>query len=271
MNDAERKQFIQKTFNTVAEGYGKAPQRFFTLAAERLPQIFAFRGDEQVLDVACGTGIAACAVAPHVPRGKVTGLDFSSGMLAQARNNALTRGLHNLDFVEMDMQAITLPERHFDAANCSFGLFFVSDMLAQLMHIATKVKPGGAVVCNAFYDTAFSPNVDLFLQRIKHYGVEPPEFSWKRVGSEDKFAALYRTAGLLDIKTVHADVGYMLADANEWWDVVWYAGFRGLVNQLAPADLEQFKHEHLAEIQALDQGNGIPMNVQIIYAKGTVA
>lgn len=270
MNDAERKLFIQKTFNTVAEGYGNTPQRFFTLAAERLPQIFAFRGDEQVLDVACGTGIAACAVAPYLPRGKVTGLDFSSGMLTQARTNAVSRGLQNLDFVEMDMQAITL-ERRFDAANCSFGLFFVSDMLAQLMHIAAKVKPGGAVVCNAFYDAAFSPNVDLFLQRIKQYGVEPPEFSWKRVGSEDKFAALYRAAGLLDVNTVHADVSYMLADANEWWDVVWYAGFRGLVNQLAPTDLERFKHEHLAEIQALDQGKGIPMNVQVIYAKGTVA
>ena len=271
MNDAERKLLIQKTFNTVAEGYGKAPQRFFTPAAERLPEIFAFRGDEQVLDVACGTGIAACALAPHVPRGQVTGLDFSSGMLAQARRNADARALHNIDFVEMDMQAITLPERRFDAANCSFGLFFVSDMLAQLMHIATQVKPGGVVVCNAFFDTSFSPNVDLFLQRIKHYGIEPPEFSWKRVGTEDKFAALYRAAGLLDVKTVRVDVSYMLAGADEWWDVVWYAGFRGLVNQLAPADLEQFKRDHLADIQALDQGQGIPMNVQIVYAKGTVA
>jgi len=271
MNDAERKQHIQKTFNTVAEGYGGAPQQFFTLAAARLPEIFALRGDEQVLDVACGTGIAACALAPHLPRGRVTGLDFSAGMLAQAHHNVRTRALRNIDFVEMDMQAMTLPERRFDAANCSFGLFFVSDMRAQLTHIATKVKSGGAVVCNAFFDTSFSPNVDLFLQRIKDYGIEPPEFSWKRVGSEDKFAALYRAAELLNVNTMRADVSYMLADANAWWDVVWYAGFRGLVSQLPPDKLEQFKKDHLADIQALDQGDGIPMNVQIVYAKGAVA
>ncbi len=271
MNDAERKYLIQKTFNTVAEGYGGAPQRFFTLAAARLPEIFALRGDEHLLDVACGTGIAACALAPHLPRGRVTGLDFSVGMLTQAHHNAQARALHNIDFVEMDMQAIDLPGQHFDAANCSFGLFFVSDMLAQLMHIASKVKPGGAVVCNAFFDTSFSPNVDLFLRRIKLYGIEPPEFSWKRVGSENKFAALYRVAGLLDVKTMHVDVSYRLADADEWWDVVWYAGFRGLVNQLSSGHLEEFKRNHLAEIQALDQGDGIPMNVQIVYAKGTVA
>lgn len=271
MNDAERKQLIQKTFNTVATGYGGAPQRFFTLAAERLPAIFAFRGDEQVLDVACGTGIAACALAPYLPRGQVTGLDFSSGMLAQAQHYAQARALRNISLIEMDMQAISLPEHSFDAANCSFGLFFVSDMLTQLTHIASKVKSGGAVVCNAFFDTAFTPNVDLFLQRIKSYGVEPPEFSWKRVGSEDKFAALYHAAGLLDVKTVRADVSYRLANADEWWDVVWNAGFRGLVSQLSPEKLVQFKRDHLAEIQALNYGDGIPMNVQIVYAKGVVA
>jgi ubiquinone/menaquinone biosynthesis C-methylase UbiE len=270
MTDAQRKQNIQKTFNTVAEGYGGAPQRFFTLAAAQLPEIFALRGDEHVLDVACGTGIAACALAPHLPRGQVTGLDFSSGMLTQALKNAQTLGHENIDFVEMDMQAITLPARRYDAANCSFGLFFVSDMLEQLKHIASKVKPGGTVVCNAFFDSAFSPNVDLFLERIKSYGIEPPEFSWKRVGSEDKFAALYRAAGLRDVKTVRADVGYTLTDAEGWWDVVWFAGFRGLVNQLAAEHLEQFKRAHLAEIQALDVGDGIPMNVQIVYAKGVV-
>ena len=271
MDDAERKLHIQKTFNTVAEGYGGAPQRFFTLAAARLPEMFALRGDEHLLDVACGTGIATCALAPHLPRGQVTGLDFSAGMLAQARRHAQARSLHNIDFVEMDMQAITLPERRFDAANCSFGLFFVSDMLVQLRHIATKVKPGGAVVCNAFFDAAFSPNVDLFLRRIKEYGIEPPEFSWKRVGSEEKFAALYRAAGLHNVNTVRADVSYRLADADAWWDVVWYAGFRGLVNQLPADKLERFKAEHLADIQALDCGDGIPMNVQVVYAKGTVA
>ena len=271
MNDAERKQLIQNTFNTVAGGYGGAPQRFFTLAAARLPEIFALRGDEHLLDVACGTGIAANVLASHLPRGKVTGLDFSAGMLEQARRTTQACALDNLNFVEMDMQAMKLPERSFDAANCSFGLFFVSDMLTQLMHIASKVKSGGAVVCNAFFDTAFAPNVDLFLQRIKSYGIEPPEFSWKRVGSEDKFAALYRAAGLLNVKTVRADVSYTLATPDEWWDVVWNAGFRGLVNQLPIDKLTQFKYEHLADIQALDQGEGIPMNVQIVYAKGAVA
>lgn len=270
MNDAERKQHIQNTFNIVATAYGGEAQRFFTLAAARLPEVFALRGDEHLLDVACGTGIASCALASCLPRGQVTGLDFSAGMLAQAHKHAQARALHNIEFVEMDMQAITLPERHFDAANCSFGLFFVSDMLAQLAHIASKVKSGGTLVCNAFFDTSFSPNVDLFLQRIKGYGIEPPEFSWKRVGSEAKFATLYRAAGLSNVKTLHVDVSYQLADADAWWDVVWNAGFRGLVNQLPADKLAQFKHDHLAEIQALDQGAGIPMNVQIIYAKGEV-
>ena len=270
MNETERKQHIRNTFNSVAEGYGGESQRLFTLAAARLPGMFAFRGHEQVLDVACGTGIATRALAPHLPRGHVTGLDFSSGMLAQANKNVQAAGLRNVDLVEMDMQAITLPERGFDAANCSFALFFVSDMRAQIAHIATRVKPGGAVVCNAFSDTPFSPNVDLFMERIGGYGIERPEFSLQRTGTEDKFAALYRAAGLQDVETVRADVSYMLPDANGWWDIVWYAGLRDPVSRLSPDELEQFKREHLAEIQALDQGHGIPVNAQVIYAKGVV-
>lgn len=272
MNETLRKQHLRKTFDTVAEGYGGSPsQRLFALAAAQLPEIFALRGDEQVLDVACGTGIATRALAPHLPHGRVTGLDFSSGMLAQAHKNAQADALRNVDFVEMDMQAITLPERRFDAANCSFALFFVSDMRAQLVHIATKVKPGGAVVCNAFSDEPFLPNVHLFMERIGRYGIERPEFSLQRTGTEDKFAALYRAAGLQDVETVRADVSYMLPDANGWWDIVWYAGLRAPLSQLLPDELAQFKREHLAEIQALDQGHGIPVNAQVIYAKGIVA
>ena len=41
---------------------------------------------DRVLDVACGTGVAACAAAERAgPTGAVTGLDLDDGMLAVAR------------------------------------------------------------------------------------------------------------------------------------------------------------------------------------------
>jgi len=43
------------------------------------------RSDEEVLDVACGTGVVARLAASKVAPGQVTGLDLNAGMLAVAR------------------------------------------------------------------------------------------------------------------------------------------------------------------------------------------
>jgi len=270
MDDAQRKAQIKKTFDTVAEGYGSRGMQFFHNAASHLPGIFQLRGDEHLLDVATGTGIAACALAPHLPRGKVTGIDLSEGMLAQARANAAAKGLENIETHAMDMQDIGFDDAHFDAANCSFGIFFLPDMRGLLRHIAAKVKPGGRVVASSFYDDAFQPNVDLFLERIQRYGVTPPELTWRAISTEEKFHTLYADAGLGDIRVTRRDIGYFLADAEEWWRIIWYAGFRGLVAQLSDHDLTRFKQEHLAEVAALQTSQGIPLRVSALFASGRV-
>src|SRR5262245_10887924 len=73
---------------------GNAPESYerymvptlFTPWAMDLVERMALQPGEQVLDVACGTGIVARLAAQHVsPGGAVTGLDLNPGMLAMAR------------------------------------------------------------------------------------------------------------------------------------------------------------------------------------------
>jgi ubiquinone/menaquinone biosynthesis C-methylase UbiE len=271
MDDQQRKAQLKKTFDTVAKGYGGSGMEFFHHAAAHLPRVLELQGHEHLLDVATGTGIAATAIAPHLPYGKVTGIDLSEGMLAQARARAQSLGLDNIDLHPMDMQAIGFDNAHFDAANCSFGLFFLPDMRSLLQHIASKVKPGGQVVACSFYQGSFEPNVDLFLERIQRYGVAPPEFTWKNICTEEQFGALYASAGLTNVEIHRHHIGYHLDDAEAWWRVIWYAGFRGLVAQLSETQLARFKQEHLAEISALRTGQGIPLNITALFASGRVA
>ena len=166
------------------------------------------------------------------------------------------------------MQALAFPQHHFDAAVCAFGIFFVEDMESQLKHIADKVKPGGKIAFCGFYEDAFLPMVELFFNCIQRYGIEKPPLSWKRIATEDKAAALCHTADLKDVRVERKDLGYYLQDASEWWDVIWYAGFRGLVNQLEPPAMERFKKEHLAEIQNLATDKGIWLDVKVLYGIG---
>lgn len=268
MNDEDRKAQIKQTFDTVAEGYGSEGMKFFCNAALHLPALFEFHGHERVLDVATGTGIAAVAMAPHLPNGKVIGIDLSEAMLEQARTRAERLGFNNVDLHAMDMQNIGFDAASFDAANCSFGIFFLPDMQSLLRHIASKVKPGCRVVASSFYQGSFEPNLTLFLTRIARYGIAPPSFNWREIATEETFEALFTSAGLNEVRVEKRDIGYYLNDAEIWWRVIWYAGFRGLVAQLSDTDLADFKRDHLAEIDALKTERGIPLNVTALFASG---
>ncbi|MFA7382617.1 MAG: methyltransferase domain-containing protein [Desulfurivibrionaceae bacterium] len=269
MEQEERKAKIRETFNAVASGYDTPALRFFAENPRYLAKYLDLRGDEHLLDVATGTGNAALALAACLPDGLVTGVDFAAAMLDQARRKARGAGLANVEFVEMDMQALAFPDGHFSAACCAFGIFFVDDMEGQLAHIAAKVKPGGRIAISGFTEGAFAPLVDLMYARLARYGVEPPQLTWKRIASEEGCEALFRSAGLDGIRTGRENLGYFLKGAEEWWEVIWQAGFRGLVSQLAPDDLVRFRAEHLNEVAALQTSEGIRLEVEALYTVGT--
>ncbi len=268
MDEQSRKLFIQKTFNTIFEGYECSPLRFFHNAAEKLPILFNFKGDEKVLDVATGTAIPALAIAAHLPNGSVTAIDFSEGMLSKAQQKITALNITNIDLQQMDMTAMDLAENQFDAANSSFGIFFVEDMLSTLQHITSKLKPGGTMITTHFQHDAFSPLTEKFLNRVAAYGIEIPSPSWKRVATEADNTELFESAGLVEVNVESQDIGYFLKNSEEWWAVIWNAGYRGLIAGLEPERLAQFKQEHLAEIETFQTLKGIRLNVGVIHTKG---
>jgi ubiquinone/menaquinone biosynthesis C-methylase UbiE len=268
-NEQERKTAIRDTFNIVAGGYDNPSFRFFTISAEHMVACMALKGNEHVLDVATGTGIVALQLAPLLPRGRVTAIDFSEGMLAQARMKAAARALSNVDFLQMDMQALGFPDCHFDAVTCAFGIFFVEDMESELVHISDKVKAGGKIILSTFYDDSFMPLAELFYNCIQRYGIEKPVLPWKRISTEDKCAYLLGSAGLTEIQVVKKEIGYYLGNPDEWWDVIWNGGFRRYLNRLSPRDLAEFRKEHLAEVGKAATESGIWLDVKVLYVVGT--
>lgn len=269
MDELQRKILLKETFNTVSCGYDGKALRFFPESAGHLANLLDLRGDEQVLDVATGTGHAALALAACLPRGRVTAVDFAPGMLEQARKKADSRNVRNVEFLERDMQSLNFPAGRFDAAVCAFGIFFVDDMNAQLAHIAGVVKSGGRIVISGFQDNLFRPLGDLFFGRIARYGVQQPPHTWKRIATEAGCRELFEQNGLRDVRVEQKNVGYFLNSAEEWWEIVWNAGFRRMVEQIQPSDQERFKQEHLQEVAALQTKDGIWLDVGVLIAMGT--
>jgi ubiquinone/menaquinone biosynthesis C-methylase UbiE len=268
MNAEQVTAILKDTFNTVAGVYDHPALRFFPASARHIADLLRLRGDERVLDVATGTGHVALELAGRLPRGQVTGVDFSAGMLEQAQSKAAALGIKNIEFAEMDMQALRFDDAQFDAAACAFGIFFVEDMESALAHIASKVKPGGTVaICN-FQKDYFCPLRKLLTDRLAAYGIPLPPQTWERIATQAGCRELFEKAGLRDIRVEPKNMGYALANENEWWNVVWNAGFRRMLSQLPPADLPRFREEHLREVAALATPKGIWLDIGVIFTTG---
>ena len=111
MEEQDHKQLVKETFNTVSEGYDNPALRFFEDSAKHLAGYLKLKGNEHVLDVASGTGIASIALAGALPKGNVTGIDFSEGMLKRAKQKVNGMGINNIQFSQMDMQELVWTKR----------------------------------------------------------------------------------------------------------------------------------------------------------------
>ncbi|MDI6815821.1 MAG: methyltransferase domain-containing protein [Actinomycetota bacterium] len=269
MGTEQGKALLKETFDSVAGAFDCDALRFFRESAERLSATLELCGDEHVLDVATGTGHAALAVARRLTQGQVTGVDFSRGMLAQARKKAAALDTRNVVFLERDMQTLGFPSEHFDAALCAFGIFFADDMYAQLSHITSTVKPGGQIAISEFQENIFYPLANLMFNRLSTYGIKQRLDTWKRLATEEECKKLFEQAGLENIRVDERNMGYYISSAEKWWDVISNAGFRRLVSRLAPDEFERFKREHVHEVDSLKTKDGIWLEVRVLFAVGT--
>jgi ubiquinone/menaquinone biosynthesis C-methylase UbiE len=265
------KKVLVGTFDAVADGYDGSSLRFFPACAKHMVSLLGLRGDESALDVACGTGHATLALATCLDRGQVTGVDFSTGMLEQARRKVAAAGLRcDIELSQGDMQALPWRGR-FDVVTCAFGIFFVADMTGTLAHIASTLKPRGKVVISCFAINYMEPMRSLLMDRLSTgYGVPTPPPLWKLIGNEEGCRKLFTDAGLRDIRVEQRQMGYFLSDAEAWWQVIWNAGFRRLLGGLAPEAVARFRDEHLREVAALRTSQGIWMDVSVLFTSGAV-
>jgi len=127
-------------------------ERYFVPAigaplADDLIRIAELGPGDRVLDVACGTGVAARYASKAVGTGgAVAGLDTNPGMLAVARSTTPT-GMA-IDWSEASAEAMPFPDASFDAVVCQMGLQFMPDKHAALCEMRRILAPGGRLILN---------------------------------------------------------------------------------------------------------------------------
>ncbi len=123
------------------------------------PMAAALGPADRALDVCCGTGAGIAALRPHCR--EVTGVDFSAGMLTEARRRADATSGAPVRLVRADARALPF-EGEFDLAICvgALGHFVGRDQDLFLEGVARSLKPGGRfAIVTAGPISPFSPGV----------------------------------------------------------------------------------------------------------------
>ncbi|MFF8837162.1 class I SAM-dependent methyltransferase [Streptomyces sp. NPDC015130] len=130
---------VEHGYDLLADKFDATPfrtsDRLLTAVADTLEELGPF---DSGLDVCCGTG-AGLDVLRSVCAGRVTGVDFSTGMLARARRAHPTATLVRADALALPFAPV------FDLA-VSFGAFghFVPDAQRTLFaQVHAALRPGG--------------------------------------------------------------------------------------------------------------------------------
>ena len=161
------------------------------------------RGGEDVLDVACGTGVVARLAASKVASGHVTGLDLNAGMLAVARG-VLNEGAA-VDWMEGSALDLPFPSGRFDAVLCQLGLQFFPDQPRALREMRRVVRERGRVAVSVYSPIERTPGANAFVSALDE--VLGPEASRIKRG-EHSFANPSQLEKLLD------DAGFGTVDVQ---------------------------------------------------------
>lgn len=102
----------------------------------RILDLLAVGPGDRLVDVACGTGVAARHASAR--GADVVGLDLNEGMLAVAR----TRN-PGLTWVQGDAGALPFSDAEFNAAICQFGWMFFADRAGAIRELRRVVGPQG--------------------------------------------------------------------------------------------------------------------------------
>lgn len=108
-------------------------------------------GVERIVDLGCGPGVAAVALAERFPTAQVTAADASPALLAEAARRAERHGVADrfaTEQIDLEIDLATVGQA--DLVWASMVLHHVDDLPSVLARVAATVRPGGILAVVEF-------------------------------------------------------------------------------------------------------------------------
>lgn len=238
------------SYGPVLDQFERWTDRLSPPVAERLVALARLAPGARVLDVGAGTGVVALRAERGVGcEGRVVGIDLSREMVEAGRAKALAAGVADrVEFRVMDAEALTLPDRAFDAVLSLYALLHFPRPAAALSEMLRVLRPGGRLVLavgsrppllswSALMDRAVrlpelldrargrqlsAPELMNSLVRKHVPASEEPEESRLAGESLDRtrqVLALVRAAGFTEVRSTWEGHRAWLETPEEFWDL----------------------------------------------------
>ena len=151
-NKMPKKEKIQQMFDGIAPSYDRL-NHMMSLNVDKLWRRYALREivdgtQQQILDVACGTGDSTISIAAAAaPGSRVMGVDISEGMMALVMEKAAHEGVHDRIRLQVaDGENLPFEDGSYHRVTCAFGIRNFEHKELGLQEFHRVLKPGGKAV-----------------------------------------------------------------------------------------------------------------------------
>ena len=218
---------IYHIYEAIGKDYNRM-QDIETLGLHRAAKLallkeIAAQHPERVLEVCCGTGDLAFAMARSGEQIQVDAVDFSPEMIRLAEERKHRDGYRRVIFHRENAKSLPFEDETYDLAVCAFGLLQTDDPIRVLAELKRVLKPGGKLylleksICEdanmkmlrGLYEKSVAPAVSEFLTGKSFEGKWLSKVS-KKPKSREEMAGLLKRMGFSHI-SYRAALGGMAA------------------------------------------------------------
>jgi SAM-dependent methyltransferase len=236
---------------------------------DRLVQRADIRPGDTVVDLACGTGMPALIEAEMVgPTGHVLGLDLVPGMVEEARRQAASRSLSNVEFrVISDEGRLDLSEAFYDAATCKHGLMWMPNPPGAMAELCKALRPGGRVAVSSWAPPERHPLMSIVSElQLRLLGYRPMQPSTPvTFDSEGSLRSLLLEAGYLNVDSETMTIPVTLAaSAEEFVEAELAEDTRAISAETA----EQLRREAIEHVRAVNGDGSLVLDLAVLLSWG---
>ena len=221
--------------------------------APQMAELAKIRSGQDVLDVACGTGVVARTLADRVGNtGSVIGLDINDGMLAVAKRKA-----PHIDWQQGTVDALPFDDASFDAVLCQFALMFFENRQHAIREMLRVLKSGGHLAVAVWDSLENTPGYFAMVDLLKKlFGDETADKLRAPyiLGDEEQLQQIFDVEGIADIH-IKSYAGVARFPSIESWV---YTDIKGwvLADVLGDAQVETLLNEAKEALKSFVTADG---------------